>query len=272
MVSLADLRRQNELLVHAVFGRSLPIKRAQSPAPPTFFRRMLQRAPSAPRSSLPATDGVAIFLPADAGTTDAALGKTRYRVASLRQAMRLVRGSAQCHPDRSSLLASGIYLLLEADATDHCLARMLPGLADELQALRGESLLVRTSFKPRDATARLLEDLACSLLSAPLNGSVGAAFCATPADSLQEAVRLSEAWMRSMAASSRPAAPLFKDWWTGELLQPEPGARTLQLNGPETPNSQDANRPSRSAQLVRRPRVRDAGETGRVHGSDFAAA
>ncbi|MDP5240929.1 hypothetical protein Q9Q94_15410 [Uliginosibacterium sp. 31-16] len=260
LVSLADLRRQNELLVHAVFGRSFSIKRAQPPAPPTFFKRMLQRARSIPRGGLPATDGVAIFLPADAGTTDVALGAARYRVACLRQAMRLVRGSAACHPDLSSPLTSGIYLLLEANSADHCLVTMLPGLADELAAMRSESLQFRSSLTPRDSAARLLEDFACTLLASPVGGSARQGICTTPADSLQESCRLGEAWMRNIGSSSRTAVHLLKDWWTGELLQPEPGARTLQSNVPEAPDAQAANRPSRSAQLARRPRVRDAGE------------
>ena len=62
---LRDLARRLDLLLTAVFGRSLPIRVAQPPAPTTLLVRFFRRR-EAPRrhEAVPATDGVILWLPA----------------------------------------------------------------------------------------------------------------------------------------------------------------------------------------------------------------
>lgn len=258
-VTLGELRRQCELLVLAVFGRSIPIKRAQQPVPPTLFTRVFRRG-RITSPSLPATDGVSIFLPADAGTSDEACARDRYRLACLRQAARLTRGSAQHLPDPSAPLAVEIYLFLEALAADHVLARMLPGLVPELNALRVESIQSRTALAPRDMVAAVLESWVRDLLSRALGNCDGVNTLSSPEASHREAIRLSESWLDGKVAPGAASRGL-KDWWSGELLRPEASARDLHAGeGTNTPEMPATPRPARSTKLARRPSVRAADE------------
>jgi nitric oxide reductase NorD protein len=166
-LQLSELAPRLSLLAGAVFQRDFRLRVAQPAAPPTWLGQMFHpgQAP-AHGIALPATDGQDIWLPASLGPGDSVAAATaRYRVLTLQQAMRAVRGSAACAPPPPQTLAAAVYLLLEARAADDALARLLPGMAAPLRALRAEALARRpplTAFAP---ALRPLELLARQLLA-----------------------------------------------------------------------------------------------------------
>ncbi|PHV07233.1 hypothetical protein CSQ96_11865 [Janthinobacterium sp. BJB412] len=152
-LQLSELAPRLSLLAGAVFQRDFRLRVAQPAAPPTWLGQMFYpgQAP-AHGLALPATDGQDIWLPASFGSGDSvAAAIARYRALTLQQAMRAVRGSAACAPPPRQTLAAAVYLLLEARAADDALARLLPGMAAPLRALRAEALARRpplTAFAP----------------------------------------------------------------------------------------------------------------------------
>src|SRR5690606_9824036 len=95
-LSLEDAVRRLEILASAVFGRSLTIRPAQPPAPPSLLTVFFRRSQKPwPQHAVPATDGRHVFLPRRCSLPDAAQAMEAYRVCALQQGMRLVRGSAQ---------------------------------------------------------------------------------------------------------------------------------------------------------------------------------
>lgn len=174
-LQLSELAPRLSLLAGAVFQRDFRLRVAQPAAPPTWLGQIFHpgQAP-AHGLALPATDGQDIWLPASFGPGDSAAAATaRYRVLTLQQAMRAVRGSAACAPSPQQTLAAAVYLLLEARAADDALARLLPGMAAPLRALRAEALSRRPPLTAFAAPLRPLELLARQLLAddAALQGS-----------------------------------------------------------------------------------------------------
>ncbi len=84
-----------DLLITALTGASLPIRNAQPAPVPTLLARLFRRVQYPWRQqAIPATDGRSLWLPADSGLADLALGNELYRVMALQQALRAQRGSA----------------------------------------------------------------------------------------------------------------------------------------------------------------------------------
>src|SRR5690606_12818009 len=104
----------------AVWGHSIPLRVALPPALPTLLERWMRRA-RFPRQqgAIPATDGSSVWLPADLGTSDAALAATLYRAMALQQARRAARlasAGAAVHALAAGgdALLQDLVLLLEA--------------------------------------------------------------------------------------------------------------------------------------------------------------
>jgi len=132
--ALADHVQRLELLVAAAFGRTLKIRPAQPPAPPTLLRRIFQRTETqGTRRAIPATDGQSIWLPETLDTTDSDEALSRYRVMALRQAMRAVRGSADAPFRREPPPVQDLYVRLEAASADAALAELFPGMRSQLE-------------------------------------------------------------------------------------------------------------------------------------------
>lgn len=83
MLALTDVAQRIDLLIVAVFGTSYQLRSAQAPAPATFLAQVFRRRED-PRVqyAIPATDGWSIWLPADAGISDAALATERLRTVA----------------------------------------------------------------------------------------------------------------------------------------------------------------------------------------------
>ncbi len=262
---LADVAQRLDLLIAAVFGRSFALRVAQPPAPPTWLSGVFlrQRLPPA-REAVPMTDGASIWLPAvfDADELPA-VAAGRFRTLAMQQAMRAIRGSAQHCPFDGSLLLRETYLLLEANAADDALVRLLPGLAEPLHKLRQEALQRRPALSAFAAPHRPLESAVRAVLEAPVGASWHVAglaagsllLPASPAEVLAQARVLDAGLTAPSAARSRGERLLWRDAWTGDLRPPSALLRGAAANdaGDTDPTSGS----SRSAHLSRRPEVRE---------------
>ena len=261
-LALADVAQRLDLLIVAVFGRACPLRVAQVPARATLLARSFQRQ-NRPRvqGAIPATDGAQIWLPAETGLTDAALALERFRTVALQQAMRVVRGSAAGAGGGATPLVRDLYLLIEAHAADADLAQLLPGMRAPLQALRAAALSARPALSHFPAWRQPLEAWTRRLMTSlvPFRGT-DALYSPSPARSRRLAQDIACELQGHASEPGRPSTqPLFKDWWTGELLVP---AARLGLAADSDKDSDSASAPSadpvRSARLARQPKVREA--------------
>jgi nitric oxide reductase NorD protein len=244
---LQDVARRLDLLVTAAFGRSYPIRVAQPPAPRTWLARgMGGRALPPPRSALPATDGVSLWLPAGFGPhLPEAEAVELFRLHALRQAMRAQRGAAAFASPQDPPVLRDLHLLLEARAADHVLASTLPGIAPQLERLRRTCLAARVPLQGLAPELRRVELLARAVMQAD----------ALPA-SAQEVRTLAQK-LHAHLAEALPGGPvLWRDAWTGDLRTPP---KTSWLAASDVPGDDGTDaRPPRSAHLARRPDVREA--------------
>lgn len=267
-LQLGDVAARLDLLASAVFGRSFMLRVAQAPAPPTWLSKLFLRGQApAQRAALSCTDGHSIWLPASfgPGVSEAAAGE-RYRVLMLQQAMRAVRGSARHCPFAGPALLRALYLVLEAQAADDALVRLLPGMAAPLVALRTHALRDRAPLPAFAPPLQPLERLVRAVLSAMpgailVPGSVPgldtACLClpATPAEVLDQAERLHQ--VLEVAVRGRRGRLMFSDCWSGELRRAPAGVVSDALASGQDDGT-DA--PVRGARLARRPNVRQPGE------------
>ena len=258
-LGLTDVAQRLDLLIVAVFGRACRLRTAQLPAPATFLARTFQprhrlRAPGA----IPATDGICIWLPAETGLTDAALALQRFRTVALQQAMRVARGSAAGAGSGATPLVRDLYLLIEAHAADAALAQLLPGMRAALDGLRAAALHARPALSSFAAGGQPLEAWARRLMATPsLGRGAQALYSPSPERSRQMARDTAMQLQRdaSTAGQLRPQ-PLFKDWWTGELLAP--GDASVLIGDDSRAADLEPAQPIRSARLARRPQAREA--------------
>ena len=254
---LGDVAQRLDLLVSAVFGRSIPLRVAQAPAPPSWLARLLLRYPLPPpgAQSLAATDDHSVWLPSafatQDGNSDAAA--QRFRVLALQQAMRAARGSArQAPPATQAPLRHALYHLLEAHAADDALARLLPGMAGALQQLRRDALAQRPRLSVFAVPVQPFERLVRRVLEAPPGAvlnldamahgaveSVALELPATPAQVLVCADALCPAFETPDTARARGMQWLWRDLWTGEL-RPWPGLSVAGAQGAEGSDDGDA--------------------------------
>lgn len=256
---LADVAQRLDLLIVAVFGRACRLRTAQAPARANFLARTFQRQlrPRA-QGAIPATDGTCIWLPAETGLTDAVLALERFRTAALQQAMRVARGSAAGAGSDATPLVRDLYLLIEAHAADAALAQLLPGMRKPLNALRAAALSARPAMSGFTAGRQPLEAWARRLMATPSLAPGAAALCSrSPQSSRQMARDLANEFPAEASMAGRLGnEPLFKDWWTGELLAQ--GAASASAVENDSASELEPARPTRSARLARSPKVREA--------------
>lgn len=245
-----------DLVVRGIFGRGFRIRTAQAPSRPTLLDRAFGRR-TRPwlTQPIPATDGMAIWLPPFSPITADDFSAERYRVMVLQQAMRAVRGSAEQLPARASPLETALYHLIEAQVCDLMLVRKVPGLRNDLQRFRREMLHARPDLNRFPKARRPLEELVRAILASPCDIVAELPYTASPTASLTRARELAERWLATMGIENKGAGqePLLKDGWTGELRSP-----TIETPNETAVSSNEelADQPTRSAYLARRPEVR----------------
>jgi nitric oxide reductase NorD protein len=245
-------------LIRAVFDVHAPFRVAQVPIPPTLLTRVF-RPEERPRvkEALPATDGRAIWLPAQMPNEDQSSGLRTYRCMALLQAIRAKRGSANHLHDAVRDHIEDSYLLLEAHAAHLALSRLLPGMKQDLDDLRSRALASRPSMESFPAERRRFEHAVREVMggeSTPFELPIASS---SPAESLELARRLTVLLNRGAGHEHRKIkASLFKDIWTGELKQPS-DVHASELSGSESDRAAQTARP-KSSHLPRRPEVREA--------------
>ncbi len=261
-VRLIDVAPRLDALIRTVFGTGYRIRVAQAPAPPTLLSRTFQRGDHPrPTIAVPCTDGESLWLPADAGLGDAALGLERLRMIALAQAMRASRGSAAYADRLGAPLQRDLYLLLEAQVADEELVRRLPGLVGPLNAFRQAALRERPELGRFAPARQPLERHVRELLQRPLGlAAMDAAALPSPQASFERAGRMAAEFGAGDDARAAPGArPLFRDAWTGHLQAPE-GRGAVRATDTDTSAAHPSAHAVRSARLSRRPEVRPAGE------------
>lgn len=191
--------------------------------------------------------------------TDRAFATACYRCMTLQQILRARRGGANVVDLCRTPLQRDVFLLIEAHSVDMVLASELPGLRQSLVALREYALAARPSVSAFSPPRRGLERLVRQLLQSPPDRSVlGVPSSTSPMESLATAANLV-----SMLAPDRATEralgtrPLLKDWWTGELVAPDPRESKLLEVSPDGADV-ETTRATRSGRLRRRPEVRNA--------------
>lgn len=258
-IALEDVAERLDLLIHAVFGCSYPLRIAQPPAPPTLLAKLFQHVERPYRqTAVPATDGVRIWLPAHLGIADFQQALPRYRTLALQQAMRAWRGSATLHDALDTPLQRSLYLLLEAWAADLQLLERLPGIADALNGLRRQALSERpalSQFSPsRQPLERLLRQVLQQRCGEPIAGLHPPV---TPDDALIQARHLAITLNDRQLSAQPGKQPLLLDHWTGDLRSaPHSGSHDNDNCSEPDP----APTSPHGARLSRRPEVREAME------------
>ncbi len=259
-VVLADVAPRLDLLITAITGTSYPIRIAQPPAHPTFLARLFRRAQHPWQCQpVPATDGQRLWLPADSGIEDVDHGNELYRIMALQQAIRAQRGSADFLDKTFSPLQADVYLLLEAWAVDEALVKMLPGMVTAIERLRQQALQQRPALTAFSPERQRLEALLRQLLASPC-GQAPKDFPLSESPSHSQ--RLIDPVLTTLGLSAQDRslgnAPLLHDWWTGSLLRPGSAAAEPARMLPDGGATSSDTTPPRSAQLPRRPDIRDA--------------
>lgn len=255
-VSLRDVAQRLDLLITAVFGKSYPIRVSQPPSPPTFLVKVFKRGQGPwVTNAIPATDGVEIWLPAHLPEAGQPCAPDWYRVAALQQAMRAHRQSAGFLENQSSDLQKAIYLVMEAQAADSALLRLLPGMGETLRRFRAAIMHARPPLSAFPPHRRALETLVRSVLATP----EASWHAGHPAESVALARELAATLPVQSPGALRQAPWLYKDLWTGDLLLPPQRAAIISGNGDAESEQPGASAP-RAARLARRPEVREAPE------------
>jgi nitric oxide reductase NorD protein len=258
--TLSTCRQRLEFLLSAVHKRDVAVRVAQAPAPPSALSRLFGRIPPhlIETRALPANDGTTIFLPMQPDLRDQrALSPLRlFRLLALQQAGRARRRERQTLP--IDTLTLDLFQLSEAVAADHALALHFAGLRHDLAALRRAMLPQRPQSALLNAVEQVVEELYCRVLKAgPDVIPPPLALALKPEDSLGWAVEMS---MKISARTGMTAVRYrgcVKDLWWGKMLPPSPGNQPVRYEEALRDMTQAYANPQRSANLSRRPRVRE---------------
>lgn len=258
MLTLVQIAPRLDLFIHSVFGLHYTIRVAQIPARPTFLAMTMRHTQAPYRlSPIPATDNSALWLPANLHIKDDALAAEVYRTIALQQAMRAQRRSAEFVLLASNPLWADLYLLFEANAADHQLIQLLPGLRAPLKRLRKRMIALRPPLSEFSAARQPLESLYLAILTDTSADQIP--IYPKAEDSLAEAEKLAKKMIGSETGFSKrqwSSQPLLKDWWTGELRLPQKKSESTEIDA----GDQADDKSPRSTHLARRPEVRKAKE------------
>lgn len=269
-VYLPEVRQRIDLLIHAVWGFSLPLRVAHVPAPPTLLTRMFRRQDVRQSGlAIPCTDGRSIWLPMtlpfvaprdplyEAYRREAA---ELFRTIALLQATRIARGSAAAVTQAPCSRSRALYTILEARAADEQLLAELPGMAASVASLRQRMLSQRPDTARLPQASRLVEKIVQSILTCP-PGEPTPGLPWPPADDPREHLEIATWLLRQHGATERKLPhtdALVKDCWTGELL-PIPPEGQYGLIAGQT-RAEGLQPPTRSAHMPRAPKERKADE------------
>jgi len=168
-VPLEQVQRRLELLLSAIYGRSIPIKPIDTSVwNRERVRQLASRDPRA-REPTPGADGETIFLPPELSTADDAdRAIARYRLFAIEQAERITRGTLARVPSEDPL-ERDLYLLREAEAIDAHIARAHPGLVAAIADERQAALLRRPKLDQLTPAERRVEEMLRARLGAKSN-------------------------------------------------------------------------------------------------------
>ena len=248
-IVLTDVRQRLELYVAAVLDAHIAIRTACAPAPRTLLSRLLERGKREhSRTVVPATDGVAIYLPprVDAASLPA---MDVYRAAALQQAARVARAAAQAYPWAEPMPVQDLFLIGETAAIEADVSARFPGLAAMFARARHALLAWRGPVHARGRALVAVEWIYRGYLE---SGRIEADRAASPAASL--------AWARSTASRLDHDARypgLAPDALLGSMLQPDavPSAAGAQADLASAPAHE-----IRTTRVSRRPRARAASD------------
>jgi len=254
---LVRIRQRLELFLGALYVGAPSILPADPPPAPTWLARLAGRAPRhlTRRTATAATDGARIWLPraVESSEGDARAADT-YRLLAVEMAARADRGTPRhAPPGGSDLLVRDLYLLAEAVAIDRAIAESFPGLAPDLHAARRAALDERPPLDRLTPVERAVERMVCDVLRTELRARRrDVLVMTTPSES--------SAWARETALRLRTHRGRYRGIATvplwGHVVR-EAGERPTGLA-----TDDGASPPSRlrSAQLRRRPELREAGD------------
>lgn len=205
-----------------VVGRSFPIRVAEPPAPLSLLTVVFgRRRGPVQKQSIPATDGVSLWLPTDLGIADRQQARLRYRTMALQQAMRAQRGGAAIIAGEASPLVQDFFLLLEACSADGALQERLPELTAAINQSRRSALAARPSLYAFPKYTQPLERFVRHLMKGDCSAPEPGFDLPTAAESLESARRIAADLMpQGMPARARRTTLLFRDRWTGEFKVP----------------------------------------------------
>lgn len=255
---LVDVRGRLEMLVEAVLGRAWPIRTAQLPAPMPLARRLWSRLPTAAAATeiLPGNDGAAIYLPpalplANKADTGTSAQPDAYSLYALLQALRCERGSA-AFAQLGTPIERDLFLVAETAAADVRLRALLPGWKRALDALCADAV-----GKLRQRRASGAAQAVANLYACVLEG-------AAPERALPSA-RAAFAWAQAEARrlTTGTATQRYDAWLAdavcGRFLCPDAPATARAGSGAAAARPGDeADARQRTAELARRPRVRES--------------
>lgn len=252
---LSEFAQRLDLLLTSVFGRPFRLRVAGPPAPPTLLTLVFgRRRGPVQRAPVPATDGASVWLPADLGLTDRAQALERYRAMALAQAMRAERGGAALVASEQAPPVRDLFLLLEAAAADAALARLLPGTAASLNALRQSALAARPALAAFPKETQPVERLLRQVLQGDCARPDPELAPSSAAASLDAARRLAAELMPAGSKASRRDTLLYRDAWTGEL-RPPPREEPL-ATVDRDPAADEHRGATQGTRVARRPDVR----------------
>lgn len=194
ITELGSVRRRLELLITAMYGRSIRIEDAKPVRPPGVVGRLVNRATRGrDPGEIAESDADTIRLPrmlCDSNTRGSAI--TQYRLLAIEHAERIVRGTEANRPAEGVALERDLYLLAEASAVDSAIAESMRGMSETIRSARTAELGQRPSLKSLNSIEQDVEKLTQRVLSSsPTELPDGFPSRDSTADSL--------AWARDMA-------------------------------------------------------------------------
>lgn len=246
---LATHRRRLSFLISAIYQKDLAIRFAQRPAPPTMLQRLFGK-PTALRhqTSMPSSDGYAIFLPRELHVDEIPSGRA-YRMLALLQAQRVFRQSAQHAPPRNTL-ARAIFEIYEAANAERAVQEQTPGFYADVQTLRYNMRAHRPALARLRPIEAAVEQLYQKLLhEGPDHPDLPAFESANDAKNV--ALNLATQLQEAHAKSFRGFLP---DLYVGELRPPD---ATATRSKDHDHGERGEKEQQQAAELERRPNTRE---------------
>ena len=250
-ITVRDIRQRLEAFATALCGVPIPIRDADVAAPLSWLARLATRSPARrpARVGFPAADDRCVYLPQRLDGLEADAAIERYRLVTVTQAVRLMRGTSTWAFGAGSEEIRDRFLAAEAAVVDGWMARETPGLVSTLRTLKREALSDRPPMRTFTRREQAVESTVRAVLSC--DGAYDGPVDAPASETLRWAV----------ARTSRTHAPgryraLPRVWYWGYPARPSMMQGRAQAAYAE-PSESHTVRP-RVAEMPRRPRIREA--------------